>query len=121
EDSEWIVRYPPDAAATLELVPLTVAAMVRELFAESAELVVLSSAHLGPRRAVAECFGLDEGGVRAFAGASPSPVEQRRIVYRPLGALSRTSPAALAPPPFAAHALLLAGPAAASRLIPPPS
>src|SRR2546422_167209 len=53
EDSEWIVRYPADAAATLELVPLTVAAMVQELFAEAAELGVLSSAPLGPKRAVA--------------------------------------------------------------------
>ena len=121
EDSEWIVRYPPDAPATLELVPLTVAAMVRELFAESAELVVLSSAHLGPRRAVAECFGLDEGGVRAFAGASPFPVEQRRIVYRPVGALSRTSLAALEPALFAAVALILAEHPAEKGLIHAPS
>ena len=121
EDAEWIVRYPPDAAATLELVPLTVAAMVRELFAESAELVVLSSAHLGPKRAVAECFGLDEGGVRAFAGASPFPVEQRRIVYRPVGALSRTSLAALEPALFAAVALILAEHPAEKGLIHAPS
>src|SRR5206468_1256054 len=121
EDAEWIVRYPPDAAATLELVPLTVAAMVRELFAESAELVVLSSAHLGPKRAVAECFGLDEGDVRAFAGTSPFPVEQRRIVYRPVGALSRTSLAALEPALFAAVALILAEHPAEKGLIHAPS
>lgn len=120
-DSEWIVRYPPDAAATLELVPLTVVAMARELFAESAELVVLSSAHLGPKRALAECFGLDEGGVRAFAGASPFPVEQRRIVYRPVGALSRANLAALEPALFAAVAAILAEHPAEKGLIHAPS
>jgi len=107
EDSEWIVRYPPDAPATLELVPLTVAAMVRELFAESAELVVLSSAHLGPKSVLAECLGLDAGGVRAFASPSPFPVEQRPIVYRPVGALSRSSLAALEPALVAEIATIL--------------
>src|SRR5207302_1555149 len=71
---EWIMRYPPDPDATLELVPLSVAVMARELFAESAELVVLSSAHLGPKSVLAECFGLDAGGMRAFASPSPFPV-----------------------------------------------
>ena len=104
---EWIVRYPPDPDATLELVPLSVAAMARELFAESAELVVLSSAHLGPKSVLAECLGLDAGGVRAFASPSPFPVEQRPIVYRPVGALSRSSLAALEPALFAAIATIL--------------
>src|SRR2546430_7226586 len=101
---EWIMRYPPDPDATLELVPLSVAVMARELFAESAELVVLSSAHLGPKSVLAECFGLDAGGMRAFASPSPFPVEQRPIVYRPVGALSRSSLAALQPALFAAIA-----------------
>ena len=43
EDREWIVRYPPDIGATLELVPLTVTSMARELLSESADLVVLST------------------------------------------------------------------------------
>src|SRR5262249_38660039 len=42
EDREWIVRYPPEPAATLELVPLTVASLASELLSEAAELVVLS-------------------------------------------------------------------------------
>src|SRR3989442_12445880 len=71
EDSEWIVRYPPDAAATLELVPLTVAAMVRELFAESAGLVGLSPPPLGPRRAGAGGLCLHAGGAAALRGAAP--------------------------------------------------
>ena len=68
-----------------------------------------------------ECFGLDEGGVRAFAGASPFPVEQRRIVYRPVGALSRASLAALEPALFAAVALILAEHPAEKGLIHAPS
>ena len=47
EDREWVVRYPPEAGATLELVPLTVASMARELLMESAELVVLSACETG--------------------------------------------------------------------------
>jgi ATP-dependent DNA helicase DinG len=121
EAGEWIVRYPPDAGATLELVPLTVAALARELFTESAELVVLSSAYLGPKTALAECFGLDAGGVRAFASASPFPVEQRRIVYRPVGALSRASFVALEPALFAAVATILADHPTEKGLIHAPS
>ena len=121
EEREWIVRYPPDPAATLELVPLSVAGMARELFAESAELVVLSSAYLGPRSALAECCGLDADGVRAFASPSPFPVEQRRIVYRPVGALSRASLAALEPALFAAVAAILADHPVEKGLIHAPS
>ena len=74
---EWIVRYPPDPDATLELVPLSVAAMARELFAESAELVMLSSAHLGPKSVLAECLGLDAGGMRAFASVDSTQMRRR--------------------------------------------
>src|SRR5207245_9387419 len=84
-----------------------VAVMARELFAESAQLVVFSSAHLGPRSVLADCFVLDAGGVRAFASPSPFPVEQRPIVYRPVGALSRSSLAALEPALFAEIATIL--------------
>ncbi|MGH7275988.1 MAG: helicase C-terminal domain-containing protein [Candidatus Rokuibacteriota bacterium] len=107
EAGEWVVRYPEDAAATLELVPLTVAAMARELLAESAELIVLSSAFLGHRAVLAECFGLEEEGLRVFTSASPFPLEQRRIVYRPVGALSRASLARLEPALFAEVAAIL--------------
>ena len=121
EKTEWIVRYPPDPAATLELVPLSVAAMARELFVEAAELVVLSSAVLGPKSVLAECFGLDASGVRAFASPSPFPVEQRRIVYRPVGALSRASLAGLEPALFTAVAAILADHPAEKGLIHAPS
>ena len=121
EVGEWIVRYPPDPAAALELVPGSVAPMARELFAESAELVVLSSAHLGPTGLLAECFGLDAGSVRAFASPSPFPVEHRRIVYRPVGALSRASLPALEPALVAAVAAILADHPAEKGLIHAPS
>ena len=45
--------------------------------------------------------------MRAFASPSPFPVEQRPIVYRPVGALSRSSLAALEPALFAAIATIL--------------
>ncbi len=107
-EGEWVVRYPADSAATLELVPLTVAPMACDLFAESADLTVLSSAFLGHRAVLAECFGLDEDGVRVFASSSPFPLDDRRIVYRPVGALSRTSLAGLEPALFAEVGAILA-------------
>jgi len=107
EDREWIVRYPADPGATLELVPLTVASMARDLLSETADLVVLSSAYLGHRRTIAECFGLDEDGLRTFASDSPFPLEQRRIEYRPVGALSKTTLARLEPVLFAEVAAIL--------------
>src|SRR3989454_1853555 len=45
--------------------------------------------------------------MRAFASPPPFPVEQRPIVYRPVGALSRSSLAALEPALFAAIATIL--------------
>jgi len=108
EEGEWVVRYPADPAATLELIPLTVAPMARELFADAAELTVLSSAFLGHRAVLAESFGVDASALRAFASPSPFPLEQRRIVYRPVGALSRTSLGRLEPALFAEVGAILA-------------
>jgi ATP-dependent DNA helicase DinG len=108
EDREWIVRYPEGAGAELALVPLTVAAMARELFAECAEVTVLSSAYLGHRTVLAEYFGLAESDVRVCATPSPFAVEQRPIVYRPVGALSQATRARLEPALFAEVAAILA-------------
>jgi ATP-dependent DNA helicase DinG len=108
EDREWIVRYPAEPGATLELVPLSVASMAAELLSEAAEMVVLSSAYLGHRKALADCFGLDEGRLRSFTSDSPFPLEQRRIEYRPVGALSKTTLARLEPLLFAEVAAILA-------------
>jgi hypothetical protein len=71
DDREWVVRYPVEPFATLELVPLSVASMAADLLGESAELVVLSSAYLGHRQVIAECFGLDESRLRSFTSDSP--------------------------------------------------
>jgi Rad3-related DNA helicase len=107
-DREWIARYPEHAAAELALVPLTVASMASELFAECAEVTVLSSAYLGHRTVLAEYFGLDDGDVRVFSTSSPFPLEQRPIVYRPVGALSHVTRARLEPALFAEVATILA-------------
>jgi len=107
EDREWIVRYPADPFATLELVPLSVASMAGDLLSESAELVVLSSAYLGHRRALAECFGLDESRLRSFSSDSPFALDQRRIEYRPVGALSKSTLARLEPVLFEEVARIL--------------
>jgi Rad3-related DNA helicase len=108
DDREWIVRYPDYAGAELALVPLTVAGMARELFAECAEVTVLSSAYLGHRAVLAEYFGLEEGAVRVFAAGSPFALEQRPVVYRPVGALSHATRARLEPALFAEVATILA-------------
>jgi ATP-dependent DNA helicase DinG len=108
EDREWIVRYPPEPGATLELIPLTVAPMARELLGEAADCVVLLSAYLGHRSALAESLGLEESAVRAFASDSPFPLDQRRIDYRPVGALSKTTLARLEPALFSEVEAILA-------------
>lgn len=105
---EWVVRYPVEPAATFELVPLSVTAQARELLSESAELVVLSSAYLGPAAALAESLGVDDGGVRGLSAPSPFPLEQRPIVYRPVAALSRARQAEQEPLLFAEIAGILA-------------
>ena len=107
EDREWIVRYPDGPGAALELLPLTVASMARELLRASADFVVLSSAYLGHRSAVAESLGLEESAVRAFVSGSPFPLAQRRIDYRPVGALSKATLAQLEPMLFAEVARIL--------------
>jgi len=107
-DSEWVVRYPPQPRATLELVPLTVAAMARDLLHESATFTVLSSAFLGHPRVLAEHFGLDPEGARAVTSDSPFAVEQRTIVYRPVGALGRATLERLEPALFTAVTEILA-------------
>jgi len=101
EATEWVVRYPPEPGATLELTPLGVAGEARALLTECAEVTVLLSAYLGPATAVAETLGFEADDVRAFATPSPFPLEQRPIVYRPVGALSRASLPALEPALFA--------------------
>jgi ATP-dependent DNA helicase DinG len=106
-DSEWVVRYPTGTGATLELVPLEVTEHARELLGGCAELVVLSSAYLGPATVLAETFGLDAGAVRSFSVPSPFPLEQRPIVYRPVAALSRARQAEQEPALFAEVASIL--------------
>jgi Rad3-related DNA helicase len=108
EETEWIVRYGPDPGATLELTPLGIAGEARALLTECAEVTVLLSAYLGPAAVVAETLGFGEEDVRAFATPSPFPLEQRPIVYRPVGALSRASLPALEPSLFAEIAGILA-------------
>jgi Rad3-related DNA helicase len=94
-EREWIVRYPLDAGAALELVPLSIAPLAAELLAEAAELVVLSSAYLGHRAVLAEALGLEVERLRSLTVPSPFPVAQRPIVYRPVGVLSKTTLPAL--------------------------
>ena len=121
DDREWIVRYPAEPFATLELVPLSVASMAADLLGESAELVVLSSAYLGHRQVIAECFGLDESKLRSFASDSPFTVDQRRIEYRPVGALSKATLARLEPALFAEVAAIMAAHPREKGLIHAPS
>jgi Rad3-related DNA helicase len=107
DPAEWVVRYPPEVGATFELVPLEVTTHLRELLTDCAELVVLSSAYLGPTAAVAESLGLDADAVRRFAVPSPFPLDQRPIVYRPVAALSRARRAEQEPALFEEIATIL--------------
>lgn len=100
-DKEWVVRYGPQLDATLELTPLAVTGEARELLRECAEITVLLSAYLGPAAVVAETLGFETDDARVFATSSPFPLEQRPIVYRPVGALSRASLPSLEPALFA--------------------
>jgi ATP-dependent DNA helicase DinG len=108
ESTEWVVRYPGDLAATLELVPLTVSAMAPALLWDAADVVVLSSAFLGRRDLVAGYFGLPTDAVHALSSASPFPVAQRRIEYRPVGVLSKATLAEVEPRLFDEVATILA-------------
>ena len=100
-DTEWVVRYGPNLDATLELTPLGVRGEARALLRDCAEITVLLSAYLGPAAVIAETLGFETDDVRVFATPSPFPLEQRPIVYRPVGALSRASLPALEPALFA--------------------
>ena len=91
EDREWAVRYPERLEATLELVPLDIAALAHELLEDAAEITVLCSAYLGRRETVADAFRLPLEGLRAFAVPSPFALEQRPLVYRPAARLSKTT------------------------------
>ncbi len=108
EATEWVVRYAAEPGAACELAPLGVAREARALLTECAEVAVLLSAYLGPAAVVAETLGFAPEAVRAFATPSPFPLEQRPILYRPVGALSRASLAALEPALFAEIAAILA-------------
>ena len=96
-EREWIVRYPPEPGTALELVPLSVAPLAAELLRDAAETVVLSSAFLGHPSVLADALGLDAAALRPLSVASPFTVDQRPIVYRPVGALSRATLPALEP------------------------
>ena len=108
EDTEWVVRYPTEIGAALELMPLTVSAMAPALLWDAAELVVLSTAFMGRPEAIAGYFGLEPEAVRAFTSESPFPVEQRLIEYRPVGALSKATLSELEPVLFGEVAAILA-------------
>lgn len=107
EGREWVVRYPPVPGATLELIPLAVGAMAPDLLWDAAEITVLSSAYLGRRELVAEAFGLEADRMRGIATGSPFAMEQRPLVYRPVGRLSRATLPALEPALFAEIATIL--------------
>ena len=107
-DREWTLRYPDRVDATLELVPLTAGQAAGALLLEAADAVVLSSAYLGPRGVLAEALGVPEEGIRAFASGSPFALEQRPIVYRPVGRLSRATQPVLEPALATAIAAILA-------------
>jgi Rad3-related DNA helicase len=121
EDVEWIVRYPPEADAALELVPLGVPALARDLLVESADVVVLSSAYLGPAAVVADALGLERARTRRFSAPSPFSLAQRPIEYRPVGALSQATLARLEPALFAEVETILAAHADEKGLIHAPS
>ena len=107
-DREWVVRYPPESEADLELVPLAVTALAQDLLVESADVVVLSSAYLGPAAVLADALGLDRERTQRLSVASPFPLEQRPIEYRPVGALSQATLPSLEPALFAEVAAILA-------------
>ena len=107
-DREWVVRYPPESEAALELVPLAVTALAQDLLVESADVVVLSSAYLGPAAVLADALGLDRERTQRLSITSPFPLEQRPIEYRPVGALSQATLPSLEPALFAEVAAILA-------------
>ena len=117
EGTEWVVRYPSEIGAALELVPLTVSAMAPALLWDAAELVVLSTAFMGRPEAIAGYFGLPPEAVHAFASDSPFSVAQRLIEYRPVGALSKATLSELEPALFDEVAAILAAHSAEKGLV----
>ncbi|MBI2217585.1 MAG: hypothetical protein HYU51_09840 [Candidatus Rokubacteria bacterium] len=107
EEQEWVVRSTATPDGPVELVPLSVAPMAAELLFDAADLAVLTSAFLGHRAALAESLGLDVATTQTVRAGSPFPLEQRPIVYRPRGALSRATLAELEPAVFAEVAGIL--------------
>ena len=91
--------------------------MAPALLWDAAELVVLSSAFLGRREAIAGYFGLEPDAVRAFASESPFALEQRLIEYRPVGALSKATLPELEPALFGEVAAILAAHPAEKGLV----
>ncbi len=120
-ETEWAVRYPSEPRSRLELVPLSVARMAPALLFDAADVTVLSSAYLGHRAVLAECFGLSAADVQVFSVGSPFALERRPIVYRPVGALSKESLAQLEPAVGAEVAAILAAHAEDKGLIHAPS
>ncbi len=114
---EWVARHVTEPEARLELIPLRVDEMAPALLWEAAEVAVLSSAYLGRREALAECLGLEADRIRVFGVDSPFPLEQRPLVYRPVGRLSRTTLAGLEPALFGEVAAILRQHAADKGLI----
>ncbi|PYN99955.1 MAG: hypothetical protein DMD91_11535 [Candidatus Rokuibacteriota bacterium] len=106
-DQEWIVRYPDKPDASLELVPLSVATMARDLLFDAADLVFLSSAFLGHPSALADGFGLPASTIRMVRSSSPFPLDRRPIVYRPVGPLSHATQPSLEPQLFDQVAAIL--------------
>ncbi|MGH7332289.1 MAG: helicase C-terminal domain-containing protein [Candidatus Rokuibacteriota bacterium] len=100
-DPEWTVRYPTSPDARFELLPLGVSALAPALLWDAADIIVLSSAYLGPPEAMADHLGLDAAQMRVFAVDSPFPLEQRPLVYRPVGRLSKATLGSLEPLVFA--------------------
>lgn len=100
-DPEWAVRYSTSPDSSFELLPLAVSALAPALLWDAAAIVVLSSAYLGPPQAMAEHLGLEAEQMRVFAVDSPFPLEQRPLVYRPVGRLSKATLGNLEPRVFA--------------------
>jgi ATP-dependent DNA helicase DinG len=100
-DPEWAVRYPASPDTSFELLPLGVSALAPGLLWDAADIIVLSSAYLGPPGVMAEHLGLDADQIRVFAVDSPFSVEQRPLVYRPVGHLSKATLTSLEPAVFA--------------------
>lgn len=104
-EREWVARHGEEPA--LELIPLEAASEAPALLWDAGEIIVLTSAFLGPREVVAGSLGLPADAIRTFACDSPFALEQRPLAYRPVGALSRTTLPALEPALFAEVAAIL--------------